>query len=217
MSRSRSPTRSLAIALNFTHIRNCMLSNDIAGCKRMLSIINVNETDMCGWTILHQLASVAEQSPEFYQWFVQDLGANVNARTNLGNTPLHLELQNHTPCLEGVKLLLGARANLSLKNNNNYTPLEILCESTGDDIDMEKSISREVVWLLLEYGSPVSKNAPRYVSSVDDARQCARQIALLFVGIRRFRHSDLNINGMDVARLIGKLIWQNRCLKLSQD
>jgi len=187
----------------------CIERNDMHGFKQLFSTHNVNDTYGAGWTMLHHLmAEVTHNKVECIRLLIQ-LGANVNVRTEEGNTPLHIAVysvaRRQSSDIAHIKVLLESRADVNLKAQKKpVTPLEALC-------CVHKTPQTEVAWLLLEYGALLPSNAPNPIFKMHAARQKARRASLVFVGIRRFRISKvMNINGMDVAKLIGKFVWQQR-------
>jgi len=56
--------------------------------------------------------------------YLADLGANVNARSRLGFSPLHEAVRNESPHAARILLSLGARVNS--RSDDEKTPLDIL-------------------------------------------------------------------------------------------
>jgi len=186
----------------FLDIRAHLKGNDFQSLKKVLNASNVNSCDLDYWTPLH-LAATQCVDTDIMSWLVRDLGADVNATSKRGNTPLSLAVSpfRRAPSyFSNVKLLLESRANI-----NGCVPLDDFQQATTYECLFN------VVWLLLDYGAKLPEDAPNSLLRMHNARQSARRAAVTIVGIRRFRHSKvMNINGMDTTRLIGKLIWQNR-------
>jgi hypothetical protein len=91
---------------------------------------HVDETDDNGWTALHWACKYG--NPDAAKALL-DLGANVNALSKHGNTPLH----NATHALAGfpapdvMRILLARGANRSAKNADGLTPLAMLRRDVG--------------------------------------------------------------------------------------
>jgi ankyrin repeat protein len=58
--------------------------------------------------------------------------ADINAKSNSGDTPLHMAARNGSK--DAVDLLLGANANLNAKNNAGQTPLDLATLGNHEDI-----------------------------------------------------------------------------------
>ena len=74
-----------------------------------------------GGSALHQAVGYAD-SPEIVRWLIAQ-GADVNARDNIGATPLHRAAQYG--CVESVRLLMGGGADPTIRSSRGETPLSI--------------------------------------------------------------------------------------------
>lgn len=102
-----------------------------------------------GYTFLHYaIANVHHSHPEVVIKYMIDHGADINAKTNYNNTPLHLAAKFN---LIGVlKILLQNRAEIDVKNDGGNTPLH---EVDYRPIDYVKDEVQACVEELLEYGA----------------------------------------------------------------
>lgn len=125
----------LSLAL-FSFIRNSFLRYLLGGCLGVVMlggvgyvsyhyiekyiIVKVRENDN-GQTALHK--AVMENKVEEVKLLIAQ-GANVNQQDKLGNTPLHLAaFLGRTDCV--IALLNAPNIDLSLKNKQNKTPLDM--------------------------------------------------------------------------------------------
>jgi ankyrin repeat protein len=87
-------------------------------------------TDMDdGWTALHYASHSGCQ--ESVKQLI-DKGANIEARTNINETPLHLAAKNNS--FEVVKLLMENGARIEAKTNINETPLHLAAQKNNLDV-----------------------------------------------------------------------------------
>jgi len=91
--------------------------------------------DNDGNTVIHDSASLGEYplchslEPDAIAWFL-DIGLDVHAKNNQGQTPLHL-----AGTLKAAKLLISRGARLDIKDKNGITPLDIFKEKEDEDYD----------------------------------------------------------------------------------
>ncbi|MDR2598188.1 MAG: ankyrin repeat domain-containing protein, partial [Holosporales bacterium] len=106
-----------------------------------------------GETLLHKIAHYESQNPNLKK--MQDLihhGADVNAKDDTGQTPLHV-CRN----VQAAKLLVENGADLEAEDNNGFTPLDTVCNEAArlssvrkyDDIDWVTDVAE----LLLTKGT----------------------------------------------------------------
>ncbi len=100
----------------------------------------VNVTDEHGFTPLMRAVSSVDRSPELVQALI-DAGANVNARTGEGYTPLHMMIDVNGPTGHGempgqiARILVSAGAELEAKQHWGWTPLmRAAVEGTPDEL-----------------------------------------------------------------------------------
>ena len=80
-----------------------------------------------------------------------DAGANVNAKDNSGNTPIHLHLHpyhGNAPDKAIVKILLENGADINAKTQNGFTPLDVAIL-----IERRKNLNNEISDLLRSQGA----------------------------------------------------------------
>ena len=80
-----------------------------------------------------------------------DAGANVNAKDNGGNTPIHLHLHpyhGNAPDKAIIKILLENRADINAKTENGFTPLDFAIH-----IERRKKLNNEISDLLRSQGA----------------------------------------------------------------
>jgi transposase len=107
-------------------------------------------------TLLHREANRKFQKPNLkVMQKLIDRGANVNAKDDYGQTPLHVCRD-----LKAAKLLIKNGAKLDAVNNGGFTPLEAICQEAerlsvfeGDDIDWIV----DVVEFLIQQGAKFSE------------------------------------------------------------
>ena len=83
-----------------------------------------------GWTSLHEAAAFGEK-PEVVSLLL-DRGADINARSISGSTPLHLAASSQT--VEIVALLLDRGANINARDMDRETPLHLAVRHNTSDV-----------------------------------------------------------------------------------
>lgn len=81
-------------------------------------------TDHKERTILHYAAR--EDVPWLIEHLVQVYNVNINAPDIYGWTPLHEAIADRPYCTQSVEKLMELGANLGIKDNNQYTPLDLV-------------------------------------------------------------------------------------------
>ena len=119
------------------------MAHVLLNCK-----VNVNTRDYSSWTPIHSLShgsrspvahlSIPQLWPEVAQLLIEH-GADVNARMNTGQTPLHL-----AGTVEVVRVLLEHRANVCTEDKEGKTPLRVAVLET---------MKLEITRMLLERGA----------------------------------------------------------------
>jgi len=84
-----------------------------------------------GRSLLHAAAG-EEDNPEIIQFLLNNTTLNINAKTNHGNTPLHLAVINQN--LKNVKLLLEKGADPHIENNVGQSAMRIAFDHNLSDI-----------------------------------------------------------------------------------
>jgi ankyrin repeat protein len=90
--------------------------------EKVKSILNTNKKllntqDNCGWTPLHWSVSIG--NIEMTKLFIS-MGAKINTKANMGESPLHL-----AHLLEVAELLISKGAEVNSKDNTGLTPLDL--------------------------------------------------------------------------------------------
>jgi ankyrin repeat protein len=163
-----------------TQLHHCAINGLTTSVKRLLSIRNINvnvKDDEYGRTPLHW--AVMNGNVEIAQLLLQN-GADVNARSNNGSSPLHVAIKESNLHVDIVKLLLengadvharkngetplclAALINYRLSDSNNDTPLslaELINYPFASFSDSNSKLNEdlvEIVKLLLEKGADVN-------------------------------------------------------------
>jgi len=202
-------------------------SSSVLYFKGILNNKTANTRDLEEWTPLHHLAvchfnlnerACADSGTiELMRYLVCKCDADINAKTWVGNTPLHLTLHNMNRGRGSygiMKTLLELKASVDIE----YVPLVRYLLDYGSNIDERGSninkseFSSKIVWLLLEYGAKLPENMEQkfgWVADMISARKAARRATVIFIGIRR-ASVILNTNNKDIIRFIGQMIWKSR-------
>jgi len=67
--------------------------------------------------------AISNKNPEVLEWLIKDHGLNINELDSKGNTLLHLSVQHSE--IKRVKFLLSKNADITIKNNNKESPLDV--------------------------------------------------------------------------------------------
>jgi hypothetical protein len=137
--------------------------NDFIFVKTLIAMdANVKHCTSVGKTYLHYISLFTRNNRNYAaqlaQLFIKN-GAEVNKIDNLGNTPLHYAVKFGFP--QTVKVLLAHKAELNLKNKNNYMPIDLALQFQRDELT-------EIVKLLIEHGVDITAhyNVWCYVGSI---------------------------------------------------
>jgi len=101
------------------------------------------KTDINHETALHIAAKHNYASSIKY---LIEANADVNARDRKNNTPLHLALLRHAPCIQTIKYLVDHGAMINSVNNEGSTPLHLAVNKN----------SIQIAKYLIELGAPVN-------------------------------------------------------------
>ncbi len=153
--------------------------------------------------------AVVGNDADLVRWLLAR-GADPNQRNGeFGRTPAHYAIRY---CSTDILLILiAAGANLALRshreNTANYdmygTPLDELLfyHLDGDVYPVEKAP------LLVYGGSPPPSHHKRMFADMFERRRACARVALLIMGIQRFRRVSLT---RDAARLLARAVWASR-------
>ncbi len=159
----------------------------------------LGDIDRCDVTPLYMACRVGHA--DAVKWLLQQ-GADPNRYFAL--SPLHVACND-----ECVRLLLAAGANPNATTK--YGGHTVLCLLNNRCASFDGSV--RIIRLLIKHGlRDIRENNVCSVSiGLFRAREQCRRVALLLLGLRRFRHSTvLNMNGIDVVRLIATHVWDTR-------
>jgi ankyrin repeat protein len=173
--------------------------------RDMLTTENVDDVDRIQRTALHFVALKGHY--ECAKLCVK-LGANVNARDDIGVCPLHF-----ASSYEHVKVahvLLDAGATVDVTDKEGCTPLYHAIANSSID----------VARLLIDRGGKVSNvkldakvhSIPDWVTKYIASRSRCRSVVIIIIGIHKYHRTCVNTgnNDINVLRLVGKHIWSTR-------
>lgn len=112
-------------------LHEAVMDGDLASVQDLLVKpgTDVNAHDMDGWTPLHCACGQEEPCSEEQLLILKALlavkGIQVDARSNTQATPLLFACQNND--FEAVQVLLAAKANVNVQDDNVATPLNLAC------------------------------------------------------------------------------------------
>jgi ankyrin repeat protein len=178
---------------------------DLQQLRVALTVDNVNDVDDRGKTVLHWAAAAYERFDCVKHCI--EMGANVNARTLTGHTPLHFA--SFYSVMEGVRILLDVGAIVDTTTNDGYTPLyyAIRYEYVG------------FTKLVLDRGAKVSNVTldnfvpaiPDWITTFIESRSNCRIASITIIGIHKYRRTNVTGNNdINVLRLVSKHIWSTR-------
>lgn len=150
--------------------------------------------DEVGQTVLHWAARCL--CAESVHWLLLR-GADPNARTFKGNTPLHSAAarKDGAPVMR-MLLVAGARPNI--RNNEHLTPLSRALHFENTLCTYTLVCVGALVPLAIEHDPAASETVGKHawIKPLADGMQ----VALVFVGIRRFRRSMLDCQDRFIVR-----------------
>jgi ankyrin repeat protein len=137
-----------------------------------------------------------------------EMGANVNARTNGQQTPLH-GVASMRGNVEIARMLLDEGAIVDAKNRYGITPL--YSAIFNNHMDVARS--------LIDRGGKVSNvklnvflpAIPDWVTNYVASRSNCRIVSIVIIGIHKYRRTNLTGNNdINVLKLVAKHIWSSR-------
>jgi ankyrin repeat protein len=172
-----------------------------------LTVNNVNDVDhVSGWTALHFFVD-ASDGPVDCVKFCIEMGANVNARTNHGWTPLHFASYQGHP--DVIRVLLDAGAIVDATDNIGCTPLFCAFRyKNGAAAQLLIDRVAKVSNVKLDDSVPT---IPDWVNAFMESRSNCRIAAIIIIGIHKYRRTAVTGNNdVNVIKLISKHIWSTR-------
>ena len=146
-------------------------------------------------------------------WLVKECGANVEERDYTNETPLCDAVRHQN--VEIVRKLLSYGANVEVSNAqlNVLKFVLTLRVQSYDEIYNETEIT--IIRLLLDCGASLDGFSddyivPHWANKLVLNRKMCRQVCVVMLGIRKYRHSMLNANVKDVICVIAKCVWRKR-------
>ncbi|WP_264338859.1 ankyrin repeat domain-containing protein [Wolbachia endosymbiont (group A) of Cheilosia soror] len=110
------------LVLSTEQLFDAVKQNNLGKVRNLLSIgIDINIRDRRGWAPLHY-ASDNDNKLDTSR-AILNLNANIEAKTNVGETPLHIA--NAYGQLKIIELFIDKRANIEAKTNDGLTPLHV--------------------------------------------------------------------------------------------
>jgi ankyrin repeat protein len=171
--------------------------------RHILTAHNVNDAGVWSYTALHKAASY--EQVECVKVCIE-MGANVNARNNGQQTPLHCAVRGG---VEIARMLLDAGAIVDAKDCSGYTPL--YSAILHNHIDIAR--------LLIDRGGEVSNVTlngsltaiPDWVTNYVASRSNCRIVSIVIIGIHKYHRTNVTGNNdINVLKLIAKHIWSSR-------
>jgi len=162
-------------------------------------------------TILHM--AVRYGCSNCVDWLIEEQKAKLNVCDALGDTPLHDAVIMFDVGV--VKSLLAKKASVNITNNRNQTPLGLLLRCCHVSQDF-RGICIETANALLSGGASVNTERhpiPEWFINVKtkfQARENCRRVCVVFIGIRRKRHTILDTNVRDITAMVTRMIWATR-------
>jgi hypothetical protein len=136
------------------------------------------------------------------------MGANVNARTYDGYTPLHCASLNGDDIV--VRVLLDAGAMVDAKCRSGWTPLYFAIRNKRVDVArlmVDQGAKLSNVKLDMYYVPAI----PYWVTAFIESRSKCQSVSIVMIGIHKYRRTTVTgDNDINVIRLISKLIWSTR-------
>jgi ankyrin repeat protein len=177
---------------------------DLQYLRVALTVCNVNDGNMYGWTALNLAAGNGRVDCVKY---CVEMGANVNARTRRGCTPLRLASWNGNANV--VRVLLDAGANVDVTDTSGRTPLH--CAIRNKHVDVGR--------LLIDWEAKLSSvqrdddvpAIPDWITTFIESRSNCRSVSIAIIGIHKYHRTTVTRNNdLNVLRLISKHIWSTR-------
>jgi len=193
-------------------VTNCMKKDDLYHFKEFINPQNANRTEN-GWTALHCACSNEfnfADNAGFVYWLVKHCGANLNAKTQFGHTPLHLAALWERTSVGKALLELGATIK---QDKYGSTPFDLIAThhlGMYGFFTLVPPKTLDFAWDLLEHGTKLSCGVARnIVVRMLEARNKVRAVVFALIGIRKYgRSTILNANDINIVKYIAKLVWK---------
>jgi ankyrin repeat protein len=177
-------------------------AGDSQQLRGLLTTHNVDDVGWAGYTALHYAAS---NGHVVCAKVCVEMGANVNARDDLGYTPLHVASEH----VEVASVLLDAGAIMDVTYDRGWTPL--YHAFYVDQVDMAR--------FLIDRGARISNvkldkyfpAIPHWVNTYIASRSRCRTVSIIIIGIHKYHRTNITGNNdINVSQLISKHIWSTR-------
>jgi len=193
-----------------TDLRSAIIEKDFTTIENIITCDNVNQQFVGGWTWITYACAI--NNPEFMEWLITSRKANFRNPNKYGSPPF-IQALGYPRCAL-VLLKHGVRPD-EVAVGERTLLYQIIIRYLSLRSPMQSLI--ETAWHLLEYGAKVPKKVliPQVIQNMQIGRQATRTASVVFLGIQRY-HKSLVFRGnnKDVARMIGKFIWEGRiCYK----
>ena len=200
----------------------CLRQNNLETFKAIVEhgLVNgfkINDPSIRGWPLLHHTCDLTincQDNPEFLRYLITKCSADVNNSGLGGETPLTIVVR-HGAISQCMIALLDLRADVNCRTQLKDTLIEEAIENSYTNEN-----GKSLIWALLEYGANPSEIKTSFSRQTDlrqtvvrmvSGRKCAKRAAIVVMGIKRFRFSNmLKNNNKDVMKVIAKFIWKSR-------
>lgn len=126
--------------------------------KKGVNVKMKDDNPSWGWTPLHYAAAKDNSNVEVLKYLVSQ-GADVNAKSNSGKTPLHIAAQFNTN-VEVFKYLISQGSNVNARSNDGFTPLFIAVSNNNvEAVQILVSAGADVNERLNDGNIPMLSNA----------------------------------------------------------
>ncbi len=174
--------------------------------KREVTSDNIEEYDGVGSTVLSSAALGG--NVEAIELLLK-MGAQVNTRNPYNKrTPLHYAASGCYEHGEACHLLIDHHAEVNVMDNYQHTPLQraIRCQR-NDAVRALINRGANITFVKLDYNLG---SVPEWIYKFIESRETCRRVAIIMMGLYRFKRCKFEGNNKDVLRIIGKIIWSSR-------